>query len=320
MSRSHRTIGLAIGAIATIALVWYAAGALRGQDLSRYASPRSAWAIGIAALCYASIIPVSAWAWRRLLRDLGVDRTWRELVEIMAITQLAKYVPGNIGFHLGRAAMAISKGMKPRPLVASMLMETVLAVAAALTVGLAGAGLSGRGAHLVGAEVRSGLELAAWMLAGLLAAVVLLRVARPLVHRLAQRHLRPLLGGSTVRLSTALQAFVAYAANYVVIGIGIWCLAELLFPRQQHDVGLLCASFALAWVAGFFTPGAPAGLGVREALMLLVLGAAYAKPDALVIVIALRLATVLGDALSFLAGYALLLSSHRRQGAAPDSR
>lgn len=319
--RVYRILGLAIGIIATAAFVWYAAHALRGQDLSRYTSMRSLLAIVIAAGFYASIIPVSAWAWQRLLRGMDVERPWRELVEIMAITQMAKYVPGNVGVHLGRAGMSIAKGIPSRPLVVSMLIEIVLAVAAALAIGLAGVALSSFGSGVLVDELRTSLWVAAAVLVAATLALALLRfLAPPLLRRFAPRHAGLLSEGMMPRASVSARAFAAYSLNYVFIGIGLTAMAHVVLPDMTHDLALLCASFALAWVAGFFTPGAPAGLGVREGLMLIILGASYASADALFIVIAFRFATMLGDALLFLAGYALLLGSRRRAHAGTRQR
>lgn len=313
MSRASRKIGLLLGLAACIALVFYARNALEHQDLSRYASTDSLFAIALAAACYSTIIPISAWAWRLLLNDLGVEKSWRELCEIMAITQLAKYVPGNIGVHLGRAGMAMTRAMPAGAVVSSMLAEAMLAVAAALAVGLGGLLLSAAGTSVIQGDLRGAL-MTAIALAGV--AFLLYVLLRHRLDSLAQRiaHLRgwrsP--GRLLPRLPTMLKACGAYSANYLLIGVGVWGMAHLLLPGREQDIGLLCASFALAWVAGFFAPGAPAGLGVREALMIGILGFSYEQADALIVVIALRLATILGDTLCFLAGYALSLSSRRR--------
>lgn len=313
MKRIHRTLGLAIGIVATAAFAWYAVQAMRGQDLSSYTSARSLLGIAAAAFFYASIIPVSAWAWRLLLRDMGVEKPWRELVEIMAITQIAKYVPGNVGVHLGRAGMSIARSIPSRPLVVSMLMETVLAVGAALVIGLAGIALSPLGSRALVAELRDPLWIAGLVLATVAIAIVTFRfLAPPLLQRISPRYAGLLATGPTPRMPVLAQTFSAYAINYIFIGIGLSTMAYVMLPDVTHEPALLCASFALAWVAGFFTPGAPAGLGIREGLMLIILGTTYASEDALVITIAFRFATMLGDILLFFTGYALMLYSPKR--------
>lgn len=307
---------MTVGIIATAAFVWYAAHALHDVALARFASASALLGIAIAALFYASIIPISAWAWRQLLRGSNVRRPWRELLEIMAITQMAKYIPGNVGVHLGRAAMSIAKGIPGRPLGVSLVVETLLAVMAAVLVGLVGIALSGPGSRVSGDEIDASLWTAATVVVVIILLGLLLRfIGAPMLARLAPRQAWLLSDGIAPDTFRSAQAFAAYTINYVVIGVGIALMSYVLLPGIAHDPALLCASFAIAWVAGFFTPGAPAGLGVREGLMLIILASGYSEADALLIVIALRLATMLGDTVSFLAGYVLLLDSRKRSSA-----
>ncbi|MDB4543032.1 hypothetical protein N9241_02195, partial [bacterium] len=60
---------------------------------------------------------------------------------------------------------------------------------------------------------------------------------------------------------------------------------------------------------GLITPGAPAGVGVRELVLITCLGGMAADEDVLSAVILSRLVTVLGDVLFF--GLARLLSNYR---------
>lgn len=306
MKRLLRPVGFLLGLVATAAFVWYAARVLEAQDLSRFATPQGIAAIAVAALCYATIIPTSALAWGTLLRGLGAPHPRRSLVEILAISQFAKYIPGNVGAHLGRAGMAVARGIGTRAVVASLLTETVLAVAAALVVGAVGIALSGIAATVLAqGPLRSGLTTVLWTLLAIAAVALLLRIAPRAFRERIGAHAWPPVPAMS-------RAFAAYATNYVVIGIGTWLMALLLLPDRHHDIGLLVASFAIAWVAGFFAPGAPAGLGIREALMLLVLRAAYPAPDALLLVVGMRLATILADVAIFLAGNAAVLHARRR--------
>jgi len=59
-------------------------------------------------------------------------------------------------------------------------------------------------------------------------------------------------------------------------------------------------------VVGFVTPGAPGGLGVREGLMLLMLAPVYSTASSAILVIALRIATTLGDVLILMGGIVML--------------
>ena len=56
-------------------------------------------------------------------------------------------------------------------------------------------------------------------------------------------------------------------------------------------------AMALAWLAGFLTPGAPAGLGVRESVLLIILAPAAGEASILALAALFRIVTVLGDGL-----------------------
>ena len=62
----------------------------------------------------------------------------------------------------------------------------------------------------------------------------------------------------------------------------------------------MAGGYALAWAIGFVVPGAPGGLGVREAMLLTFLSGAVEDKSVLIAAILFRVATTLGDALFFL--------------------
>jgi uncharacterized membrane protein YbhN (UPF0104 family) len=103
--------------------------------------------------------------------------------------------------------------------------------------------------------------------------------------------------------------FAAYCLVFTVVGGGITVMAALLLPNIPHNGLLLTGSFATAWAIGFLVVGAPAGLGAREGVMLAMLQSGYSGNNAIVLIIAIRLATTLGDVLCFVAGAVLSVYS-----------
>jgi glycosyltransferase 2 family protein len=320
-----RRFGLLLGLGATAAFVLYAVRVLREQDLSAYVSASAITGIGIAAVGYSLIIPISALAWRRLLANSGVAKNWSELSIIMGVTQLAKYIPGNVGQHIGRAAMSIERGIPVRPYSTTVVTEAILAVIAAIIVGIAGYGLSGTSSDVLrhhGAIVVPAIII----LAGMCALTIILgrSTLLRLLHGQTRRQDKNSGRITLPRGGVLCYALGIYVLNYLVFGAGITAMTMLLLPNQQMQWPLLTGSFALAWVVGFFTPGAPAGLGVREGIMLGLLQSTYTRPDALLIIIALRLATTIGDILCFLAGSLVLLAlrerTHVKAGSYPTGK
>ena len=60
------------------------------------------------------------------------------------------------------------------------------------------------------------------------------------------------------------------------------------------------SSYPVSWLAGYVIPGASAGIGVREAAIMLMLSTAVLPQEATLIAILMRVVTLLGDLLFYL--------------------
>ncbi|HJP97608.1 MAG TPA: lysylphosphatidylglycerol synthase domain-containing protein [Rhodanobacteraceae bacterium] len=306
MKRLYRTLGLIGGLVVTALFVWYVVRSLHGHDLRVYATPRAATGIVLAAIFWSCGAPLLALAWRSMLSGLDIHRTWRELFGIVGITQFAKYVPGNVAQYIGRAGMSLARGIPAGPLAATLIVETLLLIAAAVVMGVGTGALSEVGLKAVRLHAAQLALIAALVVLATVGLFVFRRMAPTLLRRFAPRY-APALDGALLPPHASLAwAFILYCAMYLGMGIGLVLLAHFLLPGAPHDHWLLIAVFALAWVVGFLTPGAPGGLGVREGLMLLMLAPAYTAASAGVLVIALRIATTLGDVITLVTGVVVL--------------
>lgn len=77
--------------------------------------------------------------------------------------------------------------------------------------------------------------------------------------------------------------------------------------------GAAVAAFAASWIAGFATPGAPGGIGIRETALIALLTPLCGEATAVAAALELRLVTTLGDLLFFL--YTLRLAPLLAAGA-----
>jgi uncharacterized membrane protein YbhN (UPF0104 family) len=73
-----------------------------------------------------------------------------------------------------------------------------------------------------------------------------------------------------------------------------------VFGATESHLLIGISLFAAGWIAGFLTPGAPAGLGVRDAILLAGLTPLYGGREAVGITLVLRLVTTVGDGIGFL--------------------
>ena len=89
-------------------------------------------------------------------------------------------------------------------------------------------------------------------------------------------------------------ATLFFAATTLLIS----SVCRLLLDRPAgFDISAVAATLAGAWVVGFVIPGASAGIGVREAAVILLLSPVLGAGDAAVIATIYRLVTAGGDTL-----------------------
>ncbi|NQT53279.1 flippase-like domain-containing protein, partial [bacterium] len=96
------------------------------------------------------------------------------------------------------------------------------------------------------------------------------------------------------------------ALMWVGMGAAFAMFARSLWPAVAwSDAGILAGAYALAWTLGLASVVSPGGLGVREAVLLALLGGPLAPAGALVVAIGSRVWVTVAE-LAF-AGVALLL-------------
>ena len=240
-------------------------------DLARFDA--RAWSmIGMLALVYGAANLLLAQAWWHLLAffDVTVGRKWA--VKVYGLSQVAKYVPGNI-FHLaGRQTLGMAAGLPARALAKSALLELGLIAVAGAMFGLLAAPLMWSDLTV---PVSSGVF-------GAMAVGVVL-ILRWL--------LSPSVGAALVW-----QIFFLAISGAVFMGV-----LALVSPSAVSfsTFSPLCGAYVIAWLVGLVTPGAPAGVGVRELVLLFLIGGQVEQVDLFLAIVLGRLVTVGGDFLFF---------------------
>jgi hypothetical protein len=239
--------------------------------------------------------------WHVLLRDNGILRSWRQTQTVYAISQFGKYLPGNVGHHVGRVVMAREIGIPVPITLNTMLIEMLWGV------GIAG-GLAVLSLLLFVDEQALGMQFKLGPIQLGLGVVLLLIMpwlGIGFLNRYLPGLLKRLTGNgviATPRLSTALVVAVMFLLCFVVMGLILKLQAQWLFGVTEGSVFELTCLFAVVWLAGYLVPGAPAGLGVREAMMVLLLSPVLGAGAAVGLGVTLRVTTTVGDGVTFVLG------------------
>ncbi|WP_062290552.1 lysylphosphatidylglycerol synthase transmembrane domain-containing protein [Demequina phytophila] len=248
---------------------------------------------------------VNALSWRAVMRAIGLTATVPEALRVFLLSQVGKYVPGSVWPVLAQAEFARDHGVsRPRAMTGS-IVAMVVGVVTAGVVGSLGLLLSVPGALATYWWV---LVVAA-ALAALLVPPVLARVVA-LAFRLTRRDEEPArIGGRALLASAAWSTLM-----WLILGLHAWLLLRELAP----GAGLLVATgaFAFAWLVGFLVVIAPAGVGAREAALVLALGPVATPAQALSLALVSRFLMTAADAIGLGAG--ILIGARRPGGARPD--
>jgi uncharacterized membrane protein YbhN (UPF0104 family) len=199
---------------------------------------------------------------------------------IWFLSNLARYVPGNVWSYVGAVELARREGVARPVTLAVMAFTQVLSVGVALLAGLpvllAERAQLGRPALLGAVAVAVGAAVAA--------------VFRRQLLELAGRRLPGLDGGDLVPApGTVALLAVGYAAYWAVTGLAFAALVASVHRLEPGEVPLVVAAYAAAYAVGFLSLLTPAGLGVREGVLVVALSPVLPAGPALVVALVSRL-------------------------------
>jgi len=198
---------------------------------------------------------------------------------IWFLSNLARYVPGNVWSFVGAVELARREGVARPVTLAVMAFTQVLSVGVALLAGLpvllAERAQLGRPALLGAVAVALGAAVAA--------------VFRRQLLGLARRRLPGLDGGDLVPAPGTVALLTAgYAAYWAVTGLAFAALVASVHRLAPGEVPLVVAAYAAAYAVGFLSLLTPAGLGVREGVLVVALSPVLPAGPALVVALVSR--------------------------------
>jgi uncharacterized membrane protein YbhN (UPF0104 family) len=218
--------------------------------------------------------------WRRILVAWDSHLGFVDAARIWFLSNLGKYVPGNIWSLTAMGVMARKRGLSAIAAAgSSVVMQTVSLATGTAIVMVTGATLLGQPV-LVGAAVL--------LLVGILLSAP--RFLPPLVSwvgNLLGREIAP----PSVPAASIWTAAVASALSWLFYGVAFQLFVRGLLGAAPGEMSSYIAVYTAAYILGFISPIAPAGLGVREftlAAFMTQLGLAN-EADAALVAIAARL-------------------------------
>lgn len=237
------------------------------------------WIVAATALVLLSYL-ILIEGWRRVLGAWDSNLPLGPAARIWFLSNLGKYVPGNIWSLTAMGVMARERGGSALAAAgSSVIMQTVSLATGAALVMVTGAKLLGK-PLLVGASVLL-------LLAILLSAPKFLPPLSVWIGGLMGREIAP----PSVPPRSIWTAAVATSLSWLFYGFAFELFVRGLLGVSPGEISSYIAVYTAAYILGFISPIAPAGLGVREftlAAFMTQLGLAN-EADAALVAIAARL-------------------------------
>jgi glycosyltransferase 2 family protein len=241
--------------------------------------------------------------WLSLARDAGLVAPARAALGMFYVSQLGKYVPGSVWPAVAQMEFGRRWGTPRRALLTAYALLIVVLCASGLSMGLSVLSLAGDG----------GLEERWWLL--LLVPVFLAGLHPRVVPSILDR-LSLLTGQEPLRLEvrtvTMVKALACAAAAWVVLGLHVMVLLSGLGESGGQAFAQSVGAISLGWAAGLIVVLAPAGLGVRDSVIIATFAGLLGGGGALAVAVASRVLMLVADlVLASVGGLALARTAGR---------
>lgn len=280
--------------IVSIAFVIYAVFKL-DIEFEKLANPRAILILLTGALGVTFTVYFLAYAWKNTLDYLsGHSNRFKDVAHVYGKANIGKYLPGNVMHYVERNLFATKIGLGQLDLAISSVIEVVGIIVVALLFSV----ICAHEALLKAAKqyVKPQYLLILGILAVIaMIVVIFICIKNEKIRNMAKR----LFNWKFVLVFIA--NLVIYAIVLAILGAILVLVCGFIFgvDLRAKEVGAIITYYMLAWVLGFVVPGAPGGIGVREAILVLLLSPVIGDNVTLSAALIHRLISIIGDFIGY---------------------
>jgi len=235
--------------------------------------------------------------WRRLILLCGERVDFKLALKLFSFSQFGKYLPGRIWVIFGRTQMAPVHGLSPLIIAASSSIEQFFFLFSGLFFL----------PFVLSIRFLTGLIIYSTFFLILLHGLPRIRLC---LSEMANKYIK-----TSIVDNFSTKRIIAFISGYVIawgiFGIGFYLFTISFTPLKWNFYPIAVGSFAVSWVLGILSVFTPAGLGVREGVLIAILQKWLDPALALGVSIGSRLWLFLGEICFFFLAWALQDSSKK---------
>ena len=247
--------------------------------------------IGISSIFYACLISMQGLCWHLLLKSLfsKFNIAIKVTLYIYARTSIAKYLPGNVGHFAGRHFFAHQYGIPHQHVGTSYVLEITCLVMAAsfLSVMTKSPIILNISPHLL------------IMIGACSVALIPVLFIKFFAGRVFENEKPSILNMYWCILHAILLSIFYFFCSSILF----YFFGGIIIKEINFNILEIIGIYSISWLTGFITIGSPAGVGVRESVMIILLSPRIGQADALLISILFRFVTTIGDVIFFVSSF-----------------
>jgi glycosyltransferase 2 family protein len=213
-------------------------------------------------------IGVQTWNWHLILAGLGVKLRWLDISTGYSFSSIARYIPGTVWGYFSRSEWLFRQYEIPyKQSGTASIIEVLASVASAfLVLGILG---------LIDPKIPQGGWIVGAIFLPLIVWVLILRISNNDHLKFFKKIISNPIMKFPIKVWFITQ-FI-FVVQWMIYGIITWLTicASQGFNPLTNNIGFefldATYAFTLAWVIGFLIPIIPGGIGIREAILVLLL-------------------------------------------------
>jgi uncharacterized membrane protein YbhN (UPF0104 family) len=226
------------------------------------------WLLIASVLLMQVVLYCQSAIWSLIIRFFDKRLSLNKAFRIAYLAQLGRYLPGKVWQLFGMIYLAGKEGIKKEEATLSFILSQLFATPPGLVVVLFYLFIIGSASQF---QVYQEL---AWI-AGLIIVIFMLVFLWPGLFKASVNRLIRLLRQPQVEFRLekrlGLRVLLAYFVTWNLYGLAFYLFLKALMPEQELPVLEVIGAWTLAYLIGYWTVVLPAGIGAREAVLLVLL-------------------------------------------------
>lgn len=262
---------------------------------------RALFLIFVFSIFYVILISITTFGWKFILDFLSDKRIgYIQVFQINAKSNIAKYLPGNILHFVGRNYLGRRLGLKHTDIALSSFLELIFIIVTAAIISFITLFEEFENFTL---RFFSFFNYKIFVLVFSVLLIVIFVYFRvkeekkkstdKLKKIISKRFVLLIIKNCTINIfSFVSHGFILFLVFKYILEVNV----------SYSQLQLVISTYTFSWLVGYITPGSPAGIGIRESFLLIMLSSSFGKESTLMAALIIRLISIIGDIFLFIIG------------------